>query len=226
MACRCSFLFSHFQLIEDRFGDGGIHGRIDVNALMVSLGLQLPESEVGKHETAYEELARQASRLPVYTHPNRDLAPASAPVEGSDDQKGLFRSGYNSAYSDPRSKAPTSDAFVGETPSGRDGQHGRELSGTGADQAGETDDGDRTSRQRSAGGEPGGIEEGYARLDQGTADPEDALDPAIDFDHATAGGEAVVRECGGSKGADPSGEPPKTTLEQENARFVWNISLD
>lgn len=238
IACRCSCLFSTFQHIQDRFGNGGNDGRIDVNALMVSLGLRLPESEAEKHETAYKELARQASRLPVNTNPAPDFAPASAPPIGSDDQDRLLKSRFVSnscAYSDPRSKAPTSDAFLGETPSGRDGQHGRELNASRADQADETDVGDdRSSRQRSAGGEPDDIEEGYVRLDRRVADPKDSLDPMVEdstfpvnFAHATAGREPDARERGDSigEGTNPSGKSSKITPEQENARFVRHTSL-
>ena len=59
MAIAAARLFS-YQLIEDRFGDGGNDGRIDVNTLMVSLGLRLAENEAEEREIAHKEQAKQA----------------------------------------------------------------------------------------------------------------------------------------------------------------------
>ena len=117
-----------------------------------------------------------------------------------------------------------------ETSFGRGDQNGLEKS---ADQENETANGERTSRQLPVDGELG-IEEGYVRLNQRVTNPEDTLGPAVeerlpvDFDHATAETEANVRERGGiiEEGTDPSGEPSKTALEQENARYGPNTALN
>lgn len=224
------------QLIEDSFGDGGNDGRIDVNTLMVSLGLRPTESELAQRETTYEEQARQAPRSPRHIHP----APAPAPLpKRSGDKDRLIRSEFvsnNSEYSDPRPEASASNAFLEETSPGRSGQHGQGGKATRTDLADETADGERSSWKRPADGESGGIEKGYVRLDRTVTDQKDTLDPAVEdmhlpgvFSHATA--ETVVgaraRGVGIGEGTYPSvEEPSKTILEQENARYVWNTGLN
>lgn len=203
---------------------------------MVFLGLSLTESEAAQRETTYEGQARQAPRSPGNIHPAP--APPLLP-KGSGDKDRLIRPGFvsnNSEYSDPRPASSARNAFLGETSPGRSGQYGQGKKAPRTDLADETADDERTSWQRPAGGEPGGIEEGYVRLDRIVTDQNDTLDPAVEdtnlpgvFAHATAETVAGVRErgVGIGEGVDPSGEEPsKTTLEQENARYVWNTGLN
>lgn len=151
------------QLIETNFGDGEINGAIDVDRLMVSLGLRLPEGGPERREIADElgieegivRLDRSSTDMLDTLDPA--VPPAIHPMDTLD---------------------PAVDPAV-------DPIH----------------------------------------LFQPSEGPLDLLHPAVETKQLPVGlGHASAELGTNGEEKDPSGEPSRVTLEDENARYAWSAS--
>ena len=168
------------QLIETKFGDGGIDGGIDVNRLMASLGLRLPEDEPERSDTAHE-LGVEEEYAWLDRNSTGPLDALDSAVHAAVHPMNTLDPAVSSAV-DPMNHLDPLDPAVDSAV------------------------------------------DPINPLDP-VEDPLDPLNPRVGT-KLSVGLEKAAAGIGTNKdGRDPSKEPDKTALEEENARYAWNTIL-